>query len=106
VANRSATHISEQQTAYTATDRIPLWQILTIAGAVILMYLPILIGLVEDWYIDDNYSHGFLIIPISAWLIWRKREELRKIPIQTCKWGLAVVVGSLILFVVGTAGAD
>jgi len=106
VANRSATHISEQQTAYTATDRIPLWQILTIAGAVILMYLPILIGLVEDWYIDDNYSHGFLIIPISAWLIWRKREELRKIPIQTCKWGLAVVVGSLILFVVGTAGAE
>ncbi len=106
MSNQSATNTTEQHEEYSGQGRIPLWQILTIGGVIVLMYLPILIGLVEDWYIDDNYSHGFLIIPISAWIIWRKREDLRKIPIVTCKWGIPVIIGSLILFVVGTAGAE
>lgn len=70
------------------------------------MYLPILTELVRDWYYDDNYSHGFLILPISLWIIWRKREVLKTIPLEISKFGLLVVVGSLVVFVVGTAGAE
>ncbi len=32
---------------------------------------------VEVWWIYPAYSHCFLIIPISAWLIWEKRALLR-----------------------------
>lgn len=56
-----------------------------------MMYLPILIGLAGDWYNDDNYSHGFLIIPISLWLVWRKRDILRTIPLESSKWGIPVI---------------
>ena len=28
------------------------------------------------WWVYPAYSHCFLVIPISAWLIWRKREQL------------------------------
>lgn len=45
-------------------------------GAIVLFSLPILWDLVADWVRDDNYSHGFFIIPISIWLIYRQRHEL------------------------------
>lgn len=70
------------------------------------MYLPILIGLAGDWYNDDNYSHGFLIIPISIWLVWRKREILRTIPLESSKWGIPVILASLLVFILGTAGME
>jgi len=33
-------------------------------------------ALVATWRGNQTYAHGFLIAPISAWLIWRSREEL------------------------------
>jgi exosortase len=89
-----------------STPAIPLWQILVLGAAFLILYLPILIDLVSDWYHDPNYGHGFLIIPVSAWLIWKKRAVLKAIPLETGKWGLPVTIASLALFVVGTAGAE
>jgi len=80
-----------------------LWIILAL---VFLVYLPILIDLVADWYSDDNYSHGFLILPVSFWLIWRKRKELVQTPARKNKLGLLFAIGSLFLLIAGTAGAE
>ncbi len=85
---------------------IPWWQLAVIGAVILLMYLPILIGLAGDWYNDDNYSHGFLIIPISIWLVWRKREILRTIPLESSKWGIPVILASLLVFILGTAGME
>jgi exosortase len=89
-----------------STPAIPLWQILILGAAFLILYLPLLIDLLSDWYNDPNYGHGFLIIPVSAWLIWRKRAVLKTIPLETGKWGLPVIIASLALFIVGTAGAE
>jgi len=82
------------------------WQIGLIALVIVLMYLPVLSNLARDWYTDDNYSHGFLILPISLWLVWRKREALKLIPLESSKWGLAVIVGALLMYLLGTAGME
>ena len=71
-----------------------------------IVYLPVLIDLVTDWYTDSNYSHGFLILPLSIWLIWRKRKELAVTPINRNMLGLVFIIGSLILLIAGTAGAE
>ncbi len=106
MANHSISHTPDLNEGTSPDNRIPLWQILFIGAVVLLMYLPILIDLVGDWYNDPNYSHGFLIIPISVWLIWRKRKDLQNVPIETSKWGIPVILGSLALFILGTAGAE
>ncbi|MBK7091219.1 MAG: exosortase/archaeosortase family protein [bacterium] len=85
---------------------LPWWQLAIIGAVILMMYLPILIGLAGDWYNDDNYSHGFLIIPISLWLVWRKRDILRTIPLESSKWGIPVILGSLVVFILGTAGME
>ena len=34
------------------------------------LYWPIMFRLIQDWEHDDNYSHGFFIIPLALYLIW------------------------------------
>jgi exosortase A len=43
------------------------------------MYWPTVSTLVEQWSRSDTYAHGFLVVPISGWLIWRNREQLARI---------------------------
>jgi exosortase len=85
--------------------RIEPW-LYIVLGIAVLVYLPVLKDLVLDWYEDSNYSHGFLIIPVSFWFIWRQRQELARVPVYTSKLGLAGIVVSLLIYVVGTAGAE
>jgi exosortase len=73
---------------------------------IIIVYLPVLYDLFLDWYTDSNYSHGFLILPIALWLIWRKRHELAQIPASRNNLGLLFIIGSLFLLIAGTAGAE
>ncbi len=35
-----------------------------------------IVSAVEIWYIYPSYSHGFLILPISLWLVWERRAEV------------------------------
>ena len=34
--------------------------------------------LLTDWGRDENYSHGFLMVPLAAYVVWRKRHELSR----------------------------
>ena len=45
---------------------------------------------VHTWYVSRTYNHGFIVAPISAYLIWRKRDELRLMVPQP--WFIPVVV--------------
>lgn len=74
--------------------------------SVILVYAEPLAGLVRDWLHDDNQSHGLLIIPAAAWMVWRDRATLRGLPRRPRTIGLvAVMLGVAILFA-GTLGAE
>jgi len=106
VSDQSLNSTANNNEPSESTPAIPLWQILVLGAAFLILYLPILIDLVSDWYHDPNYGHGFLIIPVSAWLIWKKRAVLKAIPLETGKWGLPITIASLALFILGTAGAE
>ncbi|MYM62029.1 exosortase A [Pseudomaricurvus sp. HS19] len=34
-------------------------------------------SMVDIWIRSETYTHGFIILPLSLWLVWRKREELK-----------------------------
>ena len=77
-----------------------------VAVAFCVLYLPVVIRLVRDWATDDNYSHGFLVVPIAAYLAWERREAVRAAGVRPSMWGAAVVAGSLALLVAGVLGAE
>ena len=88
------------------TRTAPLLAFGLVVAAVILTYWGVLVELVSDWYTDDNYSHGFFIIPLAAYFAWERRDDLAIAPIKTAWTGLAVVAASLVLLVGGLLGAE
>jgi exosortase A len=84
-------------------DKRLLWGV---AGLMLLIYLPALVDLVERWYQDSNYSHGFLVPLISGFLIWRQRKSLASCRVSSHWLGLAIVLFGMLVFIVGNAGSE
>jgi exosortase len=76
------------------------------AVSFVVLYWGVLVKLVHDWATDDNYSHGFLIVPIAAYFVWERRERLRAAAVRPSAFGLLVVLGSLAMLVAGVLGAE
>ena len=52
------------------------WQGAVLTAVLIGLYYPVLWRLVRQWYEDGDYSHGFLVPILSAYLIWQRRDKL------------------------------
>jgi len=56
---------------------------------VLLIYVPSFLWMWDRWFARDSYySHGILIPFVTAFLIWQKRDVLKKIKPETSPWGL------------------
>lgn len=82
------------------------WRALVVAGAVVVLYLPVIINLIDQWWVDPNYSHGFVVPLFSAYLLWERRRELAEIQPRPTSWGLAIVLGSLVMLFLGSLAAE
>ena len=86
----------------TTSQPLALWLV-----AIAIVYWDVLTSLVRAWYTDDNYSHGFFIVPLAAVLrVGASRAHSRRTPIKPSAFGLVVVAGSLFLLVGGILGAE
>src|SRR6187402_2381066 len=72
----------------------------------VLLYWNVLVRLIEDWKNDDNYSHGFFIIPLSAYFIWERRQRLASLPWRPSLLGIAGVAGGSLVLMAGLLGAE
>jgi len=72
----------------------------------VLLYREPMTKLVHDWFVDENYSHGFIVVPIALYFAWQKKEEFRLARHAPSNWGLLVVIGSIALLLAGIAGAE
>jgi exosortase len=63
-------------------------------------------SLVSDWATDDNFSHGFLVVPLALYFAWERRSAFRRAQASSSWLGLALVLGSLGMLTVGRLGAE
>ena len=77
-----------------------------VAAALVALYWPVMSNLVWMWSRDSNYSHAFLVLPVSAYLAWQRRSELAATERRPAATGLLVVLASLLALLVGTAGVE
>jgi len=80
--------------------------VLAVTGTFALLYHEVLAKLLHDWSTDDNYSHGFLIVPLALYFSWERRGDLAKAPRRPNLLGLPIIIGSIALMVVGVLGAE
>ena len=103
--------LSQPPKQATAAARGKLsWRSYLPAGVIglvtLLLYWRAMQEFVYDWSHDDNYSHGFLIPVISAYVLWRKRTEIRDARKKSNVLGLFVLITGLGLNLLGTAAAE
>jgi exosortase len=88
----------------------PAWRwlgVITVVLALGVLYLPTLGDLVEQWWEDPNYSHGFLVPFFSAFLVWKRREAVRRALVGVGSWfGFVVLLAGASMLIVGQVGAE
>ena len=56
---------------------LPKWVPIVIALAFLVLYIPVFVSfLIPRWLTDESVTHGWLVIPIAATVVWYKRSEL------------------------------
>ncbi|MEP7304809.1 MAG: exosortase A [Acidobacteriota bacterium] len=82
------------------------WPIALLVSSFVLLYAHVVVKLVHDWATDDNASHGFLVVPLAAYLAWERRAHLRRIERSPSSLGLVIVLGSVAVLAAGTLGSE
>ena len=77
-----------------------------LATSVLWLYGGILSSLAKQWACDDNYSHGFFVVPLALFFVWERRAALATAPSRPSVAGLILIGGSLLVLLAGLLGAE
>lgn len=78
--------------------RWALLAILLYVLAVVVIYWPTMQSMVDIWSRSDTFAHGFIIAPVSLWLIWQQREGLAIMTPRVQPWFMVPMVAMGILW--------
>ena len=90
----------------TTQDRLNPLLLPGIALLLVVLYHRVAVKLVYDWYTIPDYSHGFLVPFFAAFLVWDKRKVLKTTPIEQTWSGLALIVFSIMVLILGVYGVE
>jgi exosortase len=84
-----------------------IWRALPIIAAISFAYATVLVKLSNDWWADENYSHGLLIPFIIGYILWLQRDKFAARSTRpSILWGGVAVVFALFALWAGVAGAE
>lgn len=77
-----------------------------VIGLTAAVYAPVLYHLVLHWKIVPDYSHGFLVAPLSVYFAWEHKRELARVEIEGSWWGLLPLVLGVAALSIGRLGVE
>lgn len=84
------------------------WPAATVTVATLVLILLVFretaFSIVSVWKHSETFSHGFVILPIVAALVWHRRRELAELQPRPWPWALVGVLGAVVVWLVGAAG--
>ncbi|MBK9237021.1 MAG: exosortase A [Rhodoferax sp.] len=91
--------------ARTAAWRKALPQVVIAIVAILLLYRETALAMVTIWYRSETFTHAFVVPPIVAWLIWRKRAQLAALTPQPMRWVLLPMAAVAFVWLLGDLAA-
>ncbi len=79
---------------------------LTLVAAALAVYAPILYYMVLHWEAVEDYSHGFLIVPLALYFAWERRDSIIATPIRSSWLGLIPLVLGSATLLIGRLGVE
>ena len=78
-----------------------------IAVALAFLYFTVIVKLGNDWWHDENYSHGLLIPFVIAFILWQERKSFVDSKSAPATWLGAIGIGAALCALwAGTAGVE
>jgi exosortase len=77
-----------------------------VGAAILLMYAGVWTSLVTQWSTDDNYSHGFFVVPLALYFAWERGAAFARAPVRSGPTGLLLIAGSLLVWAAGMLGSE
>lgn len=75
-----------------------IWLTIAILVAIPLLFISTSQQIVRVWTINETFTHGFLILPIVIWLVWRQRREVSNTAVCPDYVALCIVLPSLFIW--------
>jgi exosortase len=82
------------------------WRVLIVSLLLAALYADVLVSLVEDWWSNESYSHGFLVVPLALYIAWKQRHTIWAIPVAPSAQGIYITGTGCLLFAAGKLGAE
>jgi exosortase len=101
---RDLAHVTGQRDSRLTRRHVTV--IVALGLALLWLYGGIVAALVAQWRHDENYSHGFLVVPFAVFVAWVRREALRRAQLRPSVGGLALLAIGLVVFAAGKLGAE
>lgn len=83
-------------------------QRVTIVGlaalALLVCYASTLWGMVNQWWTDEDMSHGFAVPLVVAWIVWRERARWLNLPVAPSSWGFLLLAGAAAVQAISSLG--
>lgn len=70
----------------------------------IIVYYSQLVELIRLWSKNEDYGHGYAILPLSLWLIWKKREQISGAQGSPPLWSYLLFALWVVFYLFGTIG--
>lgn len=81
-------------------------QLLLLLPLLVWMYFNIVPAMVNEWYHDENYSHGFLVPIISGYFLWQRWPDLKERQVKPDGLGLIVILWGVFQLLVAWLGTE
>ena len=72
-----------------------------LASAFLIAFFPVLKNLFQTWLASDDNSHGLLILPLSLYVVWNHRNEIKNANIIPGRGGIFFVTTATMLYLFG-----
>jgi exosortase A len=69
---------------------------------VLVVYYKTTWSMISTWWNLQTFAHGFLILPITLWMIWERRARLLEVTPWASPWALILVAGAGLCWFAGS----
>lgn len=78
------------------------WAVFIVAAGLCLLYVPTYWDFLHGFWASHSLGHEPLVLAVSAWLLWRQRDDLAELPAKAAPlWAGGVLAVGLLCYVVG-----
>jgi exosortase A len=94
-----STALQPQSTVLPWRSAVPA--LVVLLAAILLVYRDTALAMVAIWYRSETFTHGFVVLPIVLWLVWRRRSIIAARLPQPSPWLAVGFAGLALMWLLG-----